>query len=336
MDADGAPRTIIATMTRVERATRKALRERERKERAGVRHSTVPELAARYEAKFEQLTRAHCVKYERRDWNEVAGAGLVEPPIDTRPLEKKARHALANYRPGLLDDLLGRQAERRRALAAKVFEAAKKDAQNHAKAKRAAETHNLDVGLAAAVLALDTNAIEAALKAHISVEELSPILEGLGIDFPLQGKLVVHLDALELDAMPDESVGLNEAGRSVHMAIPPSARCEMHLTNVCSTVLRVAAEVLARVPMERIDLVARCYLPSSKPRAEPEQHPILHVRISHQQLAGMDLRRLEPVSTISALGARVDWEIGRGFAPIAIDDLKLTAPPRPQRLAAPA
>lgn len=334
MDAAGAPRTIIATMSRVDRATKKALRDRERKAREGVKRSTAPDLAARYEVLFEQLTRAHCVKYERRNWREILETGLVEPAVRANALEKKARHAMTNYRPGVIDGLLGLQQDRRRALAAKVLEAAKKDAELFARAKRNAELHNLDVELAERMMALNIEAIETALKAHMPAAELAPVLEGLGVDMPVAGKLVVHLDVLELDAMPDESVGLNDNGRSVHAYLSTAARREMHLANVCSAVLRTGVEVLSVVPIDQIEILARGFLPG-KTRDGLEQHPILHVRLTHEALRAMDLRRLEPVSTVTALGARISWEIDRGFGPIPIADLKLTAPPKAQPLATP-
>ena len=337
MDAQGGPTTIIATMSRVDRATKKALRERERKERSTGRRSSAPELAARNGALFEQLTRAHCVQYERRDWARIAQVGLVEPAVRAHALEKKARQALASYRPGVIDSLLGLQASRRRALAAKVLEAAKKDAELYGVARRNADLHNLDVGLAAAMSALDYPAIEAALQAHLPIPALQPILEGLGAAMPAPGRLVVYIDALELDALPDESVALNDAGRSVHAMIAPAARHELQLAYVCSLALRVGLEVMSVVPIGHVDLLARCFLPAPKGRGEGELHPVVHLRLTHEQLKAMDLRRLEPVSTVTAVGGRIDWDAGRGFAPIPIEDLKLTAPATPvQRLAAPA
>lgn len=336
MDAAGAPRTIIATMSRVDRATKKALRARERKAREGVKRSTAPSLAADYEVLFERLTRAHCVKYERRNWRDVLETGPVEPAVRANTLEKKARHALANYRPGVIDGLLGLQADRRRALAAKVLEAAKKDAELFARAKRNAELHNLDLELAETMMALELGSIERALKAHLSAEELTPILEGLGVDMPAPGKLVVHLDVLELDAMPDERVGLNENGRSVHAYMSGAERREMHLANVCAVVLRIGVEVLSVVPIDKVEILARCFLPGGAGRDALDQHPILHVSLSHEAVRAMDLRRMEPVSTVTSLGARISWEIDRGFSPIPINDLKLTPPPKPQPSAAPA
>ena len=185
-------------------------------------------------------------------------------------------------------------------------------------------------------MALDFASIGAALEAHLRVDELRPILEGVAIDMSPSGKLVVHVDVLELDALPDESVGLSEAGRSVHARLPPTMRHELHLANVCSVILRVAVEVMAVTPIESIEVLGRC-IPPSADVADPE--PILYVRVSHKALSAMDLRRLEPVSTITALGGRISWDIQHGFAAIPIDDLELSAPRRPpsaQRLATPA
>lgn len=323
-DARDTAKTIIATMNRVDRATKRALRERERKERANAKRSTAPNLAAAYEALFEKLTRAHCVGYERLDWNDIATGEIVEPAMRRNELEQKARRKLANYQPGLIDALFGNGADRRRALAEKVLEAAKKDAELYAQAKRNAEVHNLDVNLAASVMALDLNAIERALKAHVPVNDLATILEGFAVTMPAPGKLVVYIDGLDLDAMPDESIDLGENGRSVHRQLPESLREEMHLANICGVTLRVGLEVMQVVPVDTVDIVTRCMLPNG--RRDAEQHPVVHVKLPHHALKTMDLRRLEPVSTITALGGRINWETGRGFSPVRIDDLKLTAP----------
>jgi hypothetical protein len=329
MDAQGG-KTILPTMNRIDRATKRALRDRERKERASGRRPTGGDVAARYEALFEQLTRAHCVAYERLDWNEIATRGLVEPAVRRNELEQKARRALANYRPGLLDSLFGLGQERRRALAEKVFEAAKKDAELYAQAKRNAEVHNLDVNLAPAVLALDMEAIETALKAHVPAAALAAVMEGFAVAMPSPGRLIAYVDALEFDAMPDEAVEIGETGRSVYSPLAYAARQEMHLANVCAIALRIAAETLSVVPVETVEVVVRCFLPDG--RGEVEQHPILYTKVLHAALKAMDLRRLDPVATTTALGARIDWESARGFAPVRIDDLNLTA--KPPRVAA--
>ena len=98
----------------------------------------------------------------------------------------------------------------------------------------------------------------------------------------------------------------------------------MHISNICSISLRIGVEVLSVVGGEAVEVVTRCHLPGRA--GQYEQHPVLYVRLPHAALIRMDLTGLEPVSCVTALGGRLDWDASRGFAPIRIDDLRLTDP----------
>jgi hypothetical protein len=315
---------IIAPPNRIDRATRRALRDKERKERAvGARDAEAA--VAALEARLEQLTRLHCVAYARKDWNEAARQTLVEPSVKPHAKEQAARRALANYVPGIIDSLFGLEADKRRRLNERVLEAAREDAVLYAKAKKAADDHNLDINLAPGVLAMDPESIETALRAHLPVAELAPAVEGLLFACPAPGKLTVYLELLELDALPDEVCTPGPAGEIVFGPMPASQRYELQLLNACSAALRVAVETLAQVPVDAVEILARCHLFNPATR-ELEPYPVLYLKAPHEALARMDLRRLEPVSTVTALGGRVDWELGRGLAPIQVDDLGLALP----------
>lgn len=334
MSTQETAKTIIATMTRIDRATKRAMRERDRKDRAAGREKRAevsPEKAIAYDKLLQRLTRAHCVKYARKDWSEIARRGYVQPMPRKQDREKAARRALHNYQPGLIDSLFNNGKDRRRELVARVLAAAKADLEEYEKGKRQAEAHNTDVAVAAGVLALDLTAIESTLKANLDFPALRPALEGFAITQPSPGRFIVYIDALELDAIPDEACVLAPGGlRAAYVALPPPNVQEMHLSNVCSISLRVGLEVLQVVGVDFVEVVARCHLPTAGGR-DTQQHPVLYVKLPHQALARMDLRKLEPVSTVTALKGRLDWEASRGFAPIPIDDLRLT-----ERLTPPA
>jgi hypothetical protein len=334
MSGQEAARTIIPTMNRIDRATKRAMRERERKDRAAQR-AKKPEVsgdfAARQDALIERLTRAHCVKYERKDWNEIARRGLVEAAPRSNAKEMAARKALTHYEPGVIDSLFGLGKDRRRELAERVLSAHKADSAAYEKAKKAAEVHNTDVNAAAGVLALDLNAIEVSLKANIDREVIGQSLEGFAVLQAAPTRFIVFIDALEFDAMPDETCVMQPNGVAVYAPVPMANLHELHLSNICWISLRVGADVLASLGVDAIEVVARCHLRRPDGR-ETDQHPVLYVKLPHAALSRMDLRKLEPVSTVTALGGRLDWDVARGFAPIGIDDLKLyAAPPRPQQ-----
>lgn len=322
-----AAKTVIATMNRIDRATKRTLRERERKERPAARArkaDTTVANAAKYDKLVENLTRAHCIKYARKDWNTIASQGLVEPAPRTHTKEQIARKKLARYEPGLIDALFGLGADRRRALAEAVLTAAKEDADLYNRGKRAAEAHNLDVKLASSVLALDLSAIEQTLRINLDLEAITPALEGFAITMPSSGRIIIYLDALELDAIPDEAIIAVDNERAGYAVMPMANIQEMHISNVCSITLRIGTEVLAVVGGDSVEVVTRCHQPGRT--GEYEQHPVLYVRLPHAALSRMDLTQLEPVSCITALGGRLDWDASRGFAPIRIDDLRLTDP----------
>lgn len=333
MSGQETAKTIIPTMNRIDRATKHAMRERERKDRAAQR-AKKPEVsadfAARQDALVERLTRAHCVAYARKDWNEIARRGLVEAAPRSNAKEMAARKALTRYEPGVIDSLFGLGKDRRRELAERVLSAHKADSAAFEKAKKAAEAHNTDVKAAAGVLALDINAIEVTLKANIDRDAIGQALEGFALMQASPERFIVFIDGLEFDAMPDETCVIQPNGVAVYAPLPAPNIHELHLSNICSISLRVGADVLASLGVDAIEVVTRCHLPRPNDR-DTEQHPVLYVKLPHAALSRMDLRKLEPVSTVTALGGRLDWDVTRGFAPIGVDDLKLYAePPRPQ------
>jgi hypothetical protein len=338
MSGQETARTIIPAWNRIDRATKKVVRDRERRDRAArrVKKPEAGEAAvARHDALLESLTRAHCIKYERKDWNEIARRGMVEAAPKSTAREQAARKALARYEPGMIDSLFGLGKDRRRELAGKVMAAAKADQAAHDKARRAADAHNADVAAAAGVLALDLMALEATLRANFDREAVGPAVEGFAIAQPAPGRFIVFIDGLEQDAMPDETCQLGPAGEAVYMDLPEANRQEIHLSNICAISLRIGMEVLGTVGVDAVEVLTRCHLPN-RVGDGTAQHPVLFVKLPHAALERMDLRKLEPVSTVTALGGRLDWDTTRGFAAVNVDDLKLFAEPTPAPTPVPA
>jgi len=325
MSGQDSARTIIPAWNRVDRATRRVVRERERKDRAAKRQRKPEpgaEALARSEAAIESLTRVHCIEYKRKDWNEISSRGLVEPAPRASTRELAARKALSRYEPGVIDSLFGLGKDRRRELAGRVMQAAKEDQAAYDRARRAAEARNADVAAAAGVLAMDMAAIEATLKANVDRETVGLALEGFAVVRPSAGRFVVVIDSLELDAMPDEQCAVGPTGQAEFAPLPDANIQEIHLANICSISLRVGVEVLAAVGVEAVEVLARCHL-RNRVGDGSEQHPVLYVKLPHAAMERMDLRKLEPISTVTALGGRLDWDTTRGFAPIGVDDLRL-------------
>jgi hypothetical protein len=320
------PAQIVAALSRVDRVTGRGLRESERRRRAvGRRRAGKADIDA-CEALIKRLTEAHHVAFKRVDWGEIVETGPVAPAVPRDAVSAAARQKLANYRPSLADTLLGREAERRRELNDKVLEAAKADAELYAKAKAAADMHNRMLALAAEVKKTNPDAIAGVLKVNGAAAALKDVVEAFRL-YAAGPRLVVELDLIEFDALPDETCRAI-AGVAAWSDLTPTERCELQLDNAASVVLRAAVEVLQVAPVETVEVVARVMRPGGL--ADTDFDIVLHVKVPALAMAKANLKKMAAPSVLTALGAKLNWTPLRSFAPIDLGDPAL----EPRRAAA--
>lgn len=314
------PATVIASMSRVDRAAGRSVREADRKRRATARRRPSRSEVEAHQALITRLTQAHKVAPKRVDWDHILAEGPVAPAIARDALSAAARRKLAEYRPSLMDSLLGVEREKRRELTEKVLEAAKADAELWARAKVEADVHNRLLALAPDIRALKVEAIAGALKVQGAPKVFKDILEAFTIHQPTPERIVARIDLLEFDALPDEAC-LSGATSAAWIAMSAADRAELQLANACSMALRAAVEVLQVVRIDAVEVVARVCRPGGL--TEADMRPVLHMKLPAAVLAGLQLRKLDAAPTVAALGARMAWAPERGLSPIDIDSLGL-------------
>lgn len=318
------PASIIPQLNRVDRAAGRMIRERERKNRATQRRRATRQQAEAYEARIEVLTQIHRVAFQRIDWTTIVEQGPVAPSVARDAVSSAARRRLAEYRPSLMDTLLGLEQQKRRELTEKVVEAGRADIELYARAKAAAEAHNRLLKLAPEVAALKPAAIAGVLHANGAAGVLAEAVEGLKLFLVGADRLVAIVDVLEFDALPDEACTLGAAGPGFAV-IPPAEQAEMQLAHACSVALRVGVEILQAAPVETVDVLARICRPLGLTEADME--PVLYVKVPAAALAKLKLKTLEATAVVTALNPRIDWKAVRGFARIRIDDLGIPEAP---------
>ncbi|WP_374575378.1 hypothetical protein [Phenylobacterium sp.] len=299
-------------------------RDKARHDRAALRaesvnasSSDVSELRTRIAA----LTECHHIDYDPTDWAAVAARGEVERPVRASINEAAARKALAGYRPSLIERLFGLDQDRRRALTARVAEAASKDEAAYRAARKVADDHNAEVQFAVRLLELDVRTINTSLAENTSLDDVGPAIEGLRLHVPTRGRLVAVVSGLELEDMPDEEIVVS-AARAVFRPLSRSAMAELHRRNLCSAALRVAAEVLSACPVEWVEVVLECDI-TDRINQQVERAPVLHVKIGHRALVDMALETVDPVQAVTDFGARMNWSPAEGCEPIETPDLAL-------------
>lgn len=324
-DAKKLTRSMTAPTTRVERVAKRIARDQERQERLA-RHAEHPEVTAAemsaMRARVRALTECHHITYDPTDWAAVAARGEVERPARSNVNEAAARKALTSYRPSLLDRIFGLDQDRRRALVARVAEAASKDEAAFRAARKIADTHNTEVEFAMRLIELDVKTITRSLNEHTSLDDIGPAIEGVRLHVPARERLVAVVAGLELEDMPDEDVDVTPAGKAVFRLLPRSAMAVLHRRNVCSAALRVAAEVLSAAPIEWVEVVVECDI-VDRITQEVNRAPILHVKVGHSALSDLTLEKVDPVQTVVEFGGRMEWTQAEGFAPLDAPDLAL-------------
>jgi len=321
MTAQG-PAHIIAAMSRIDRVAGRGIRERDRRLRTPGRPRPSRREIELHEAMIARLTRVHQVTFRPIDWARIEADGPVAPMISRDAVSSVARQNLANYRPSLVDNLLGLEREKRRELTHRVVEAAKADAELYAQAKAQAAAHNRVLALAPEVRAMNAEAIAGVLKANGADLALKDVVEGFRIVADGKSRLIGQLDLWEYDALPDEA-----CASSGYVPVSETDRGQLQLANACAVALRAAIEILQIAPVATVDVVARVCRPGGL--AEADLEPVLHVQVPAEAVAKPHFHKLDATEAAAALGARIDWSPARGLGPIRIDDpflARLTAP----------
>lgn len=327
MESLGQVHPILTTASRAERATLRAAREMARRqaERDPHAHVALDDGLAVNKAGLERLTASHRSEYRKLDWCEVAERELVALPVRAHEREKAARRALATWQPSWQDRMFGDEAHRRRQLTAKVLEAAREDEIVFQKAYRAAEAHNAEIVMARKLFDLDPRAIKDAVNAKTRLPQVREAMNGVGVALPGEGRLVVVVDAIQEGDVPHERLAEGDARQRKHELISLTERRQIHLAAVCSVALRVGADLAALLPLEAVEVVVNCEPPGAGARSEPI--PVLQLMVTAKALKERDWKTADAISLATSLGARMDWSIERGFAPIRV--IALSARGRP-------
>lgn len=324
----GTIRSIAAAQRRAERDAVRRQRELERQHK---QHAKMLEReGARYEADVYQnhidvLRSVHKDCGASVDWTSVGNAREPVPPIPDTHHERIAAQALANYRPGLLDRLLGRVEARRTTLAAEVEAARMSDSVAHEAALRKHAGDRADWeeqrGLAERVLAGDAATYMEVLR------ELDPFSEiealGSSVEFeaasggPIEARVYVHAE----DVIPGEIKSVTQSGKLSVKKMPQGQFNELYQDYVCGSALRVAREILAILPVQSVIVtMIGDLLDTATGHLEP--CPVVSAAIPRATLERLNFDAIDPSDALRNFVHRMDFKKTRGFA--AVERLRPT------------
>jgi hypothetical protein len=329
LDSTGEVFPILALASRAERATMRAAREMARRQ-AGqhgrLAHIELNDGLAITKAELERLTTCHRIACRKLDWRPMAARQPVVLPVRTQERERAARQALTSWQPGWQDRMFGDEAQRRRELTARVLEAQREDEIAFQQAYRTAETYNAQALIARRLLELDAKAIKDAVALETRLIELRDGVNSIAVAQPGNGRLLALVDAIQEGDVPYERITEGDPRSARRELIPLAERRQLHLAALCAAALRVGAELVSVLPVEAVEVALGCEMPDPD-GDRPTPQPVIQLLMTSKALGELQWMKEDAVTLATSLGARMDWAIESGFAPIRL--VPLSAMGRP-------
>ncbi|WP_225772898.1 hypothetical protein [Inquilinus sp. Marseille-Q2685] len=276
--------------------------------------------AQEYDRLIEALTGAHRVVLERRDWHALASAPPPPAPERGAVHEEAARREQEAYRPGWFARIFGGAKRRQVELTAAVEDARARDEAEHQARLREAEARRAEIGFARRLVARDPAAVAEALGRFTRLGDLPFSVEGLDLVFVEGGRIVAMIDGLDLEDLPDRSVTLLQSGKASVKPLSQARLQELHRDAICSAAVRAAAECLAALPVDEIEVVMQTDL-LDRGSGHIGAAPVLWLRATAQALGMVNLPLTDPAALVERLGGHFDWSRREGFRAIRLGEV---------------
>lgn len=270
-----------------------------------------------YDRLIEALTGAHRIEPQRHDWHALAAAPPPLPPERSAVQEEAARREQEAYRPGWFARTFGGAKRRRVELTAAVEDARARDEAEFQARRQEAEARRAEIDFARRLVARDPAAVADALGRFTRLGDLPFSVEGLDLVFVQGGRIVALIDGLDLEDLPDRSVTLLQSGKASVKPLSQGRLLELHRDAICSAAVRAAAECLAALPVDEIEVVMQADL-LDRGSGHIGVTPVLYLRATAQALGMMNLPLTDPAALVERLGGHFDWSRREGFWAISL------------------
>ncbi len=274
-----------------------------------------------YEQYVAEITSLHRgIDCEVIDWQAAAAIEIPPTPELGHEYEDAARRRHETFKPGLFENMFGTGDKRRDELEAEIARAAEKDAAVHAEALASFERDTADL---VAARDMGQRLLEGNADAYLDVvAEVKPFsdIEHLGTNLNLHvyanGDLRIDLRVHGEAIVPQEKYSLRANGSLAVKAMPKGEFYDIYQDYVCSCVLRVAVEIFAVLPLDRVLINATDALLNPR-TGHVEEQPLLSVVVVREVLADLNLDRVDPSEALGNFIYNIKFKKTSGFAPVA-------------------
>lgn len=315
-------RSLAAAQRQVEREAKRRQRELEKRRKELERMEEI-EIARHeveaYENYIDVLMSIHKDCGPAWNWYQVSRISPPGKPERKSSHELKARKALEEFEPGIIDKALRRVDTKVESLTEAITEAARQDEEDYQNALKEYEAALAEWEeqreLASRIQSGDP---EAYVQAIDSVDPFSE-LSGLGstVKFSCEDPKLMEVAFYPHgeDVIPKEVKYLLKSGRLSTKNMPKTKFYELYQDYVCACVLRVARELFGLLPLEMVIITAVSSLLNSK-TGHMEDQPIMSVAIPRRTLASLNFEYLDPSDSLGNFVHNMHFRKTKGFAAV--------------------
>lgn len=312
----GTLRAIQAAERRQQRELQQRLHESERRAREQAKLSAIEQARLEvesHERDLEMLVSLHKVQPDTWDWAALAASLPPPRPKNSFYHELQAKQTVLVLQP-----------ERRQGSDVAMEQARCQDDEAFQEAIQAYAEEMVQWDktrrLARRILARDPNAYAEALRDLNPLTDLSELRSSFEFAFH-SARLIECTIALNGDAViPKESKTLTSTGRVSVRAMPKGRWHQIYRDYLCGSVLRVAREIFALLPVETV-LVSALVDGGPSSTAAPARSPVLSVVMPRAIFTQLGMDDLDPSEAIDRFGqVRANFKSPRGsetFLPIS-------------------
>ena len=321
-------RGVNSTLRGIERESKRIQKENEKKRKY------LNKMAVLERAKFEVEEYENYIELIRSihkdcnfpvDWTEMQNLPEPKKPDMSNLREKEAILKREIYSPSFIDKLLNLQNKRIRDLEGNILKAISIDEKENQYSlneyKKEYEDWRKSTETASKVLSGNKEAYYEVIKEMAPFEEIESIGSSIGFGFInkefIASELKIHKDTV----IPKTEKSLLKSGKLSLKEIPISKINTIYQDYVCSAVLRVARELFALLPVEKI-LINAIVEMVNKQTGNSDEVVVLSVFIPRKTVSTLNFDMVDPSDCMNNFVHNMNFKKSIGFSKVSEIDYK--------------
>ncbi len=314
----GNLRKLNSTLNKIDRESKRKYRELEKRQKERQKMEELEQAkydVEVYENYIEQIQSLHKEGSEKIDWIALKNEQAPIEPLLEYTKKQEAEFIYNNFKPNFFHKIFKRVEKKKQSLLKKVEEAKNIDEQNYEQNKinfkKEFNEWKEQVELATKILNNQEEAFLDVIKQLNPFDEINNL--GTKLEFKLNNNhLYIDLNVHSQNIIPTESRSLLKSGKLSLKNIPKSLYNEIYQDYVCSAILRVAREIFALLPINKIIISAEDEL-LNKSTGHTELLPILSVLIYRETFENLNLNLIDTSDSMINFVHNMDFKKTTGF-----------------------